>query len=87
MNIRLFKMGGHHHWFELQLGGYTGVRFGVWHLCTAGLWFPYKGDEVLWCWPWCRESGYPFISLGCEGGFHSLKAMDQFWIDFEEACR
>ncbi len=93
MKIKLFKIsksfGSSTHdryWCELTLGGYTGVRFSYWQLCVAGLWFPYKGDEVLWCWPWRRESGYRYISLMCEGGFNSLKDIDQFWIDYEKAC-
>ena len=47
-----------------------------------GIWFLYKGDEVLYTWPWRRKSGYKFISLCCEGGFNSLKEMNNFWTEY-----
>jgi len=63
----------------------------------AGIWFPYKGDEVLWTWPWRRDrgdgwKGGPFISVGFSGTgefgdarFNSLKELDEMWDDYFNA--
>ena len=51
-------------------------------VCRDGVWFLYRGDEVLYTWAWRRKSGYKFISLGCEGGFNRLKDIDRFWLEF-----
>jgi hypothetical protein len=48
-----------------------------------GVWFHRQGDEIGWLWPWRRLSGYPWLSLGAEGGFHSLKEMDAFWASID----
>jgi hypothetical protein len=53
-----------------------------------GIWFWYKGDEVLYLWPWARKNHGrgKFISLLASGTgewgdaqFHSLKELDEFW--------
>lgn len=67
----------------------------------GGIWFPYKGDEVLWTWPWSRRERKgdnrgkaPFISIGFSGNgefgdarFWTLKELDQSWEEYENACR
>jgi len=52
----------------------------------GGIWFPYKGDEVLWTWPWRRKGLAPFVSVGFSGTgewgdarFWSLKELDSQW--------
>ena len=60
------------------------------YFCKAGVWLWYKGDEVLWCWTWHQphkylSNGQPYcwVSLISEGGFKSLKDMDEFWEEFD----
>ena len=53
-----------------------GDRFLWFH--NVGVQFPYRGDEVIWIWPWARASGQPWLSIGCEGAFPSLAAIDAF---------
>jgi len=66
----------------------------------AGIWFPYRGDEVLWTWPWRRREREgdnrgraPFISVGFSGNgdfgdarFWTLKEMDKEWDGYFDAC-
>jgi len=65
-----------------------------------GIWFPYKGDEVLWRWWWDRNPPQKvgnttylmpqqgkYVSLLCEGCFNSLKEMDEFWKEYEECIK
>ena len=50
-----------------------------------GIWFPYKGDEVLYLWPWKRnKNNKKFVSLLCCGEFDSLKEIDRFWKEYYE---
>ena len=65
-----------------------------------GIWFPYKGDEVLWTWPWRRREREgdnrgkaPFISVGMSGNgewgdarYWTLKELDKDWDEYFAAC-
>lgn len=59
----------------------------------AGVWFPYKGDEVLWRWPWRRKGLAPFTSTAFSGTgewgdarFWSLRELDSQWEAYYTAC-
>lgn len=60
-----------------------------------GIWFLYKGDEVLYVWPWRRKEdegisltgGHKYLSLFSEGYFGSLREMDEFWDGYAKAER
>lgn len=56
-----------------------------------GLWFYYKGDEVLYLWPWRRGEtpNLKFISMLFSGNgelwdakFSSLKEIDKTWEEY-----
>lgn len=48
-----------------------------------GIWFYYKGDEVLWVFPWVKpRGGNRFISLLFEANIGSLKELDNLWEDY-----
>ena len=66
--------------------------------CTIdkyGIWFPYKGDEVMWKWPWRRKHDpRPFVSLVFSGNgefgdaaFWSLREIDDMNQMYDEACK
>lgn len=68
------------------------ITRGLFSQLNSGLWFFYRGDEVLWLWPWQRTIG-KWISLYASGtgefgdaAFSSLKDIDQFWDDYSKAC-
>lgn len=49
-------------------------------ICKSGIWFDYRGDVVLYVFPWKRERReWKFVSLLCEGVFPSLKSLNDFW--------
>ena len=50
----------------------------LWHWGPS---FSYKGDEVVWSW---RKKNW--TSVCCEGVFPSLKAVDDFWKEYECRC-
>ena len=59
-----------------------------------GIEFPYKGDIVIWLWPWRRKNTKTsyhdinkYVSILSEGYFDNLSEIDKFWEGFEEACR
>jgi len=52
-------------------------------ICKDGIWFPYKGDVILYVFPWRRDNCV-FVSVLSEGGFTSLKEIDRFWSQFAE---
>lgn len=59
---------------------------------SHGVWFPWRGDEVLWTWPWTRKGLPPLVSLLASGTgefgdsrFKSLAELDGFWRDYEIA--
>ena len=66
----------------------------------GGIWFPYKGDEVLWTWPWTRRERKgdnrrkaPFISVGMSGNgewgdarYWTLKELNRDWDEYFTAC-
>jgi hypothetical protein len=61
---------------------------------SLGIEFPYKGDEIIWLWPWRRENtrnGHhdtnKYVSIISEGYFNSLDEIDEFWNGFELACQ
>lgn len=48
--------------------------------------FSYKGDEILYIYPWKREKfSHRFISIGCNGVFQSLKEIDIFWDEYNDS--
>ena len=63
---------------------------------SVGVEFPYKGDVVIWLWPWKRTgppddkwAKAPFISLSFTGTgdfgdakFWTLKELDELWDNF-----
>lgn len=60
---------------------------------SLGIWFPYKGDEVVWTWPWRRKGLAPLISLTMSGTgewgdarYWTLKELDNVWEMFYKAC-
>lgn len=62
-------------------------RFWVKHklpfILKEGVEFYYKGDTVLYIWPWNRKNTKcKFISLGFNDCFYSLKDMDDAWKDY-----
>ncbi len=59
---------------------------------STGIWFSYRGDEVLWLWPWRREGRGAYVSVCASGNaefgdvhFSSLKEMDEYWSEVGEA--
>jgi len=64
----------------------------------SGIWFPYKGDEVLWVWPWKRKNRpeddrgkAPFISLNFSGTgewgdarYWTLEELDKHWQEYQD---
>lgn len=53
-----------------------------------GIWFPYKGDEVMYIFPWKRDK---YLSLGFTGTgafgdatFRTLHDMDVLWYNYEK---
>lgn len=58
-----------------------------------GILFPYKGDEVIWTWPWRRKGLAPFISLSFSGDgsfsdarYWTLEELDKARRRFFEEC-
>ena len=81
MNLS-FNLGRFALWLITPRSGvYAGVRFYALELSTQGVWFPRRGDEVLWVWPWKRRNGEAIVSLQWGGGFTSLRALDRFEHD------
>lgn len=60
-----------------------GIGFGAWRLTREGIWFPRRGDEILWCWPWRRHDGNRWISLTYGAGFRTLVSLDHTAADHE----
>ncbi|MEK6882233.1 MAG: hypothetical protein AABY22_21625 [Nanoarchaeota archaeon] len=62
--------------------------------CKAGIWFFWKGDEVLWKWPWyCKNRKHKLVSLELSGTgefgdacYSSLKELDNAWNEYFDAC-
>lgn len=57
-----------------------------------GIDFPYKGDEVMWTWPWRRNGQPKYISLAFSGTgefgdarFNTLQEIDAAWGAFENS--
>lgn len=56
-------------------------------ITRAGVEFIYKGDPVIYLWPWHRgPDARPWVSIGLSGTgefgdarFHSLAEMDRVW--------
>lgn len=69
--------------FKIVPLGFTSKYFEFW----------YKGDNILWLWPWYKkEQSSRFISLLASGNgefgdatFSSLKEIDKFWEEYYEA--
>jgi hypothetical protein len=51
-------------------------------ICKNGIWFDYKGDVVLYKWPWRRNDGNKFVSLLFEHEFKSLRDLNKCWDDY-----
>jgi hypothetical protein len=59
-----------------------------WVADRVGVEFWYKGDTVIWTWPWRRKGLAPFISLSFSGNgdfgdarYWTLKELDDAWED------
>ena len=59
-----------------------------------GVWFPYKGDTIVWNWPWRhRKIKERFISVSFSGTgefgdarFYSLEEIDKEWNKYFYTC-
>lgn len=70
------------------------MKIGPYEADRAGIWFPYRGDTVIWIWPWRRGKlkGRPWISLGFTGNgefgdarFASLAEIERQWEDYSKS--
>lgn len=52
---------------------------------SSGIEFKYKGDDVLFIYPWARLGDARYISWGCNGTFKTLKEIDAFWDEYDKA--
>jgi hypothetical protein len=60
-------------------------RFG-WKIESIGILFSYKGDEVIWIFPWKRlEKNRKFLSISFEYAFRNLQELDDMWDAYSEA--
>jgi hypothetical protein len=51
-----------------------------------GVEFYYKGDSVIWLWPWKRTSkNRKWLSISFECSFNTLKELDEYWDGYEKA--
>lgn len=50
-----------------------------------GIRFDYEGDELILLWKGLWQGGM-WLSIGFEGRFASLAALDQMWADYFEAA-
>ncbi len=48
-----------------------------------GIDFPYRGDWVIWLWPWAKNRTHKYISVCSEGQFNSLLEIREFWDEYE----
>jgi hypothetical protein len=55
------------------------------HLCKDGIWFNYKGDEVLRLWKKTKE-GKRIVSLLFQSEFESLKELDGWWDEYRKVA-
>ena len=51
----------------------------------SGIGFDYKGEEVVWLWPWKRKSGGRFLGIDSFGVYEKLSEIDLFWEEYERA--
>lgn len=65
-----------------------------WSADSLGIEFWYKGDIVIWTWPWRRYNRGPFISLGFSGTgewgdarYWTLDELDREWDMYFDACK
>lgn len=72
----------------------TPVSTLFWAFDKHGIEFWYRGDTVIWAWPWRRKGLAPFISLGFSGTgewgdarYWTLKELDEQWECYEKACQ
>jgi hypothetical protein len=56
-----------------------------------GVEFPYRGDTVIWLWPWRRDGLPKILSVGLSGTgefgvarFNSLRELDLAWQELGE---
>lgn len=65
-----------------QLDSY-GFGVTIWH----------QGNELIWLWPWkrkrfnCDGSSAVWYCVDLGVGFKSLHAIEQWWMEYEAACR
>jgi len=58
-------------------------HFSFWH---CGICFDYKGDEIVWLFPWDRESWKQrYLSISFISVFRSLKDIDDMWLGYWES--
>ena len=77
-------------------GGYgVNMGFGIhtpwWHIDKLGVERKYKGDSVIWLWPWKRKNiktNLPhgkWLSIGFETYFRTLLELDMAWKQYDDA--
>jgi len=57
------------------------------HIGDLGIEFYYKGDNVIWIWPFTREGKDKWASISFCCYFSSLKEIDQMWDDYFQALQ
>lgn len=56
------------------------------YICRIGIGFSYKGDEVIWIYPWLRDKfNDRFESISFMRSYKSLHDLDVEWEEFIEA--
>jgi hypothetical protein len=78
---------------EKQWGLRPGISWIFSDVDKHGVEFPYRGDHIIWLWPWRRQGKPKYVSVGFSGNgdfgdasFFTLKEIDKRWDDFETAC-
>ncbi len=74
--------GGQYSGRSLKVGSWRFKAFSL--IDGLGLTFWYRGDEVIWLWPWKRFNGMAWsdLTLGYST-FATLADIDRFWKDYE----
>jgi hypothetical protein len=95
--IKRTRDGGKTHYIEkywaLPFGRELRIHSGTFtkYNLQIGINFRYRGDEIIWLWPWKRK-GNKWLSICASGNgdfgdatFSSLVELDQFWEAFGQA--
>ena len=58
----------------------------LFYIDKFGIEFRYKGDSVIYVWPWKRSKfKYRFLSISFEAYFVSLKELEEMWEEYFRA--